>query len=265
MITSFFRAVLAAGLIVMSSSAVAQNILLLNEACRGSAEYGPQALSNLGLSATTTTDWVAFSAALTDGTTWDLVIVDSYNDSDDATAAELANYIDSGGLTFIAFWRLGSYPDVATAMNATVISNYDPPIPINAWVSGDQLFTAPNAAAGPWAPIADTCNIDGQRLEPTAGGTALAGYTASATANEAAIISGNGGDTIVFGFTPGLFDADMVPLYENAIQSLLASVAPSVAVPVPTNSPLGTLLLVISLMMLGLMGLRQRFLRSIEH
>ena len=66
--------------------------------------------------------------------------------------------------------------------------------------------------------------IHGQKLEPTGGGQAAAGYASSPAANEAAIVIGNSGRTVLNGFVleEATVTSDAVRLAQNEIQFLLA-------------------------------------------
>ncbi|GAB4175402.1 MAG: hypothetical protein Kow0020_11050 [Wenzhouxiangellaceae bacterium] len=249
--------ILVLSALLIGSTVSAQSILLMNEECGGSAQYGPVALSNLGLVFTEVNDWTAFETTFGDGSAWDLVVIDSYgNNITAAGETALVNYIGNGGSVLVAYWDLANVPSVATALETSVVSIYGAPETINVWSPGAPLFNSPNPVSGPLAPIADTCVDDGQRLEPVGSGMALAGYTAAPTANEAAIVEGNGGRTIVFGFIPGLYDTDIVPLYENAIQNLIGGGVPQ-SVPVPAMSVYGMLALGLVVLFIGGIAVRR--------
>ncbi len=83
-------------------------ILVLEE---GVAYYFyDQALGNLGYSRTLVTDWSNFYSELTNGTLWDLVIVNSYGSYTNAQVLDsLTAYISHGGLLIYASWDVEYY------------------------------------------------------------------------------------------------------------------------------------------------------------
>jgi hypothetical protein len=91
-------------------------------------------------------------------------------------------------------------------------------MPVYDW-GGSPFFTG---VGSPLSLVESGFNVDGQRLQPNANGQAVAGYTSAAPANQAALVLGNSGRTILNGFF--LEDANSaaaVQLAENEIQSLL--------------------------------------------
>jgi len=96
---------------------------------------------------------------------------------------------------------------------------------VSKWRS-HAIFTSPNAVPDLLAGPDDAWFDNGDRFEPAGGAVALAGYTATPTANQAAIVLGNGEHTILNGmifedFLPidsdGDGKADIVELVENEI------------------------------------------------
>lgn len=199
----------------------AANVLLLSEPCGGSVEYAPTALANLGHTTTQIAIWDDFITELSGTTTYDLVIVESYNDNP-TDITPLQTYIDNGGRAIVAYWDLANNLGLATSLDATFISEYTAPLEIQVWDSGSALFSKPTIVNNQ-TPLLDTCAVDGQKLEPISPATAPAGYQATQTTNEAAIVVGNNGHTVLFGFVPGLFDTTMVNLYENTITKVLSN------------------------------------------
>jgi len=185
-----------------------ENILVLNDECSGSAQHFPAALANLGLDFTETTEDADFYAALTGGTAWDVVIVDAYGNSlAPATITELQSFIAAGGRLYVDYWGWASAPDLAAALEASVVSTYNSPITIYRWNASHPLFTTPNAVPD-LAPSMDTCITDGARFNAVGDGVEVAGYTPAPTANQHAVIVGNGGRTVLYGGILGLFSGD---------------------------------------------------------
>lgn len=220
-----------------AADAFQPNILLLSEQCVGSVAYYPTALENLGLTYTVTNTADSFYTTLTNGTEWDLVLVDEYNTPlSGPTLTELDNFIQDGGHCVLNYWNLDRTLD--DAFGATQSANspsYTTPLAVTRWEPSNPLFTTPNAIPD-LTPTLNTCNVDGFYLDWEDTGTAVAGYTATATAYEAAIVIGNEGRTILLGITPGLFPSDMEKLLENCIEYVMPS-APALRVTLNTTTP----------------------------
>jgi len=255
-------AVLTLVLICLATApAGAQNILVLNEECGGSAEYFPAALSNLGFTFTETNDDATFFAALTDGTAWDVVIVDEYaNGLGGATLTEIQNVIAGGAMVYMNYWTWDG--TTATSFETTLGSHYSAPIDIFRWDPAHPLFTNPNAVPD-FVPSQDTCGTDGAFFDAIGGGQAVAGYTATPTANQHGVVVGNSGRTVLFGGIIGLFDgdedsdgrADGLEFAENVCQFLLGGVRQ--AAPIPTTSPVGLMALIALLAGAGFIVVRR--------
>ena len=213
-------------LILTAASRVtaAPNILLLNIP-PGISEYYPTALTARGYTFTETTNVPDFYTALTDGTEWDLVLVDNYDGSlDDGTLVSLVNYIGKGGRCVLNYWdmdwALANFLGANMRLNDY---NYTTPLPVKRWEPTNPLLTTPNpipdlTPAGGDSPS----SVDGFYLQPNDDATAVAGYTPAASDYQAAIIIGNEERTILLGITPELFGPDMEKLLENCIEYVLA-------------------------------------------
>lgn len=185
------------------------NILLLNEQCGASYPQYPEALFHLGLTYTETDNTDDFDAALSDGTAWDLVIVDDYGDQLPETVRnELASYVASGGRVAIDYSLWAGDGAFSAVFEAATVSDYTVPADIHQWSTAGGLFTSPNVVPDPLVPSGDDCAEDGALFEPIGGGQAVAGYAAASTTNQAAIVVGNGGRTILFGGILGLYAGD---------------------------------------------------------
>lgn len=205
-------AVVLAGLLlcggVGGAIGVCQAILVLDEQCDGSSSYFPRALDNLAYKYTLTSDEEKFVGALSKGGPWDLIVVDEYLDrlSTD-TLSQLEAYVKAGGRLYMNYWAWSER--LPAAMGAVLMpeSKYTEPLPIYAWEPAHPLFTTPNRLAS-LVPARDTCVADGAKFKPAEGSLALAGYTTSPAAGQAALIIGNEGRTVLFGGIIGLFSGD---------------------------------------------------------
>jgi hypothetical protein len=195
--------------------------LLLNNQCNGSTAHLPVALANLGISFVETTTPTDFGSALASGTSWDLVLVDAYNDAlSAATNAAIRDYIANGGRIYMNDWNLDA--QTALSLGAVLGTGLTQPPTFSRWDPDHPLFVDPNAV-GDAAPNANTCGRDASQLEPSPGALAIGGYSAAPAPNEAGLIVANGGRTVLLGTTPGLYPAaQMVPLLENVILFLLS-------------------------------------------
>lgn len=218
--------ILAAVLILAAAASVAAapDVLLLNIPPAGPG-YCPAALNALGYSFTETNDVADFHAALTNGTEWDLVLIDAYDGPfDDGTRVSLMNYVGKGGRCAVSCW------DMDWALAGILGASMEPsgyyymsPIPVLRWESSHPLLTKPNAIPD-LTPVYDPSpsTVDGFYLQPHDDAAAVAGYTSSTADYQAAIVICNEGRTILLGITPGLFGPDMEGLIENCIEYLLA-------------------------------------------
>ena len=190
-----------------ASVTAAPNVLLLNIPA-GSPGYYPAALNALGYSFTKTSNVADFHTALTNGTEWNLVLVDNYDGPfDDGTLVSLMNYIGKGGRCALNHW------DMDWALASVLGANMQPsgyyyttPVPVLRWEAANPLLTTPNAIPD-LTPVYDPSpsTVDGFYLQPHDDATAVAGYTPAVTDYQAAIVIGNEGRTILLGITPELF------------------------------------------------------------
>lgn len=226
--------VLAAALAAPSG---AQSVLLLNNACGGSLELFPPALGNAGLAFTEVTTPADFTTQM--AAPWDIVIVDAYNNTLDPITGEskgdaltsesiaaIEAHIAGGGVLYMNYWNWAAAPaSLLAAFEATFISDYTVPAPILIWEPGHPLFNNPNAV-GDMTPTLDTCNRDGGLFEPTGTALGLAGYVAAPAPNQAAIVLGNDGRTVLFGGIIGLFGNEGPDFADNVVQQMLNPVVP---------------------------------------
>lgn len=210
-------------LLVPSSNAQSAPILIYDENSINSRAQA--AATSLGL--TFTVGNVSdFNTLLTTGT-WDLVVVDA--PSSFPSLVPLINYINNGGAVIMSFWNLNNEPALATAFDVSVSSSISTPQTVYRWDTTHPIFNSPNLL-GDLASFSDLWGDNGDRLTVLGGGMGIAGFTASPTVGQAAIVIGNNGRTIYNGF---LFDDLNNPagteLIENQIQFILAQEVPEPA------------------------------------
>jgi hypothetical protein len=210
-------------------------ILLFNDSCNGSnSQFGPALVSLGALKFSEVTEDEFLVTALTNGTVWDLLLVEAHGTNLSAAAASaIAGHLANGRRAAVNHWNLGLSPTLVAALDATFEGSFSTPLSIHAWTPAEPFFTTPNELADPLVPAIDYCFQDGQRFEPTAQGRALAGYTASPTAHQAAIVLGNLGRTLLIGEvlatldTPALDGLGPPPdgqqIAENAVHQLLVT------------------------------------------
>jgi uncharacterized repeat protein (TIGR03803 family) len=162
-----------------------------------------------------------------------LVIVDSADEYFNFT--NVTAFVNAGGRALFDYWDLSGQPAVAAAFQANTVASFTTPMPVYNWGSA-TLF---NGVATP-VTFEDLVNIDGQTLQPTGTGNAVAGFVSSPSANSAAIIIGNSGQTILNGFLFGEITppANGVQLASNEIQLVIGgnfSNAPPVIIMQPVS------------------------------
>jgi len=175
------------------------------------------ALANLGLPYEVHDPGPSFGAAVAaaDPTT-DLVIINS--SAAESDFSNLVGFVGAGGRAILGLASLNLHPSLAAAFDATVAASITSPLPVFDWGSS-SLF------AGLTSPMSFTESgfyDDGDQLEPTAGGTAVAGFVSAPATNQAAIIIGNDGATIVNGFVmdDAVTGAEAVQMATNEIELL---------------------------------------------
>ena len=227
-VSDFTRAATLSGF-VQNGTGEANQILVLADSLD---DYFQTALTDLGMNFTTYTSDSAFETALAAANPSSaLAIVD--NAENGFTLANIPAFVSGGGSVVFESWYLEALPAVAAALDATVASSYNTPLPVYDW-GGSSLF------AGLTSPIGfqqGEYNYNGQFLQPAAGGVAVAGFQGTPAADQAALIVGNSGRTILNGF---LLDNAVSPtaavqLAENEIESAVSNLASPVPV-APTTT-----------------------------
>ncbi|MDO8585540.1 MAG: PEP-CTERM sorting domain-containing protein [Armatimonadota bacterium] len=196
------------------------------------------AITSLGIAYTRATG-STFSGLLT-SQSWDLVVVDCPSNTP-GDWLPLINYVQGGGRALMSFWDLDNdtgygNPALPGAFDVSVSASFGTPQTVYLWSSSHPVFQAPNAI-GNLTSWTDEWADDGDRLAlvPLRGASALAGYTATATEGQAAIVLGNSGRTIYNGF---LWDE----LNDPAGRSLIANEAAFLLGSVPEPSSILSLL-----------------------
>ncbi len=209
-------------IVIAAGTLQAQSILVLDY---GSEDNVAQdALNNLALPFTLTSDPPSFDTELTGGTEWDLVIVD--NPSNSLTAGvetNLTDYINNGGKLLFSYWDLDvADPLLQAALGVAATTSLTTPTEIHDWGTGSSLWARPNGIGSPITVEADSWLNNGDAMTAAPGAVAIGGFTPGVTAGEAAIIVGNGGRTITFGHEFDSLDEPAITgMIENAVQLCL--------------------------------------------
>jgi hypothetical protein len=206
------------------------NVLLFTD--QGSASPYRTALNNLGRAHTLFSDFVAFNNAVSNADSAStLVIVDAPLANAPFNAA--GRFANAGGRALLQYWGMDLGSALAGAFNASValvLTTPEPttPIPVYNW-GGSGFFQ------GLSSPVSFVGSLvyDGQKLQPTTGGRAVAGWTSAVTVNQAAIVVGHSGRTILNGclLEEASNASARVRLAQNEIEYLLAVRTPRLLSP----------------------------------
>ncbi len=188
--TSFTGTVSLTGL-VRKGSSHANQILVYDDSADN---YFQTALTDLGMSFTVYTDDSTFESALANAnpsTTLAIVDDNEYGYS----FANIPAFISGGGAVVLESWVLPFVPSLASAMGANVVAPYYTPIPVYDW-GGSSLFAGLTSPMG----FQQTYyGYNGEYLQPAGAGVAVAGFQSTPAANQAALIVGSAGRTILNG------------------------------------------------------------------
>ncbi|OQC03963.1 MAG: hypothetical protein BWX80_02638 [Candidatus Hydrogenedentes bacterium ADurb.Bin101] len=214
-------------------------VLVLVNPCSTSQDFATPALMNLGYdNVTWMYDESEYEFAIRTGK-WDLIIVENYGTLlSEAVYDALYDYHNLQGRIIFSSYEMKDHEDepfVTTALGVTVGATYNSPLPIYAW-NPSPLFDTPNTVPDLTSFI-NPCATDGARVTTTTG-TAAAGFTVSAQANEAALVINQTGRILLNAFIPGVVNQDsdndgkndMVELYENEIYLLNGASGASLSV-----------------------------------
>ncbi len=175
------------------------------------------ALTNLGLPFAVYGPGPTFGPAVAaaDPATYLVIVSTSAPEPDYST---LIAFVNAGGRAILSTANLDGQSALATALDAQVATDMTSPASVYDW-GGSPLFSG---LSSPMAFAESGFYDDGDRLRPGTGGTAVAGFVSSPTTNQAAIIIGNDGKTIVDGFLMdnAVSNAAAVQMATNEIELL---------------------------------------------
>lgn len=203
-------------------SATANQVLLFAETL-GTSRY-QTALDNRGYKYQLFTDETAFNQAVQNADpASDAAVVDAM--ANFHTFGSLPTFVSSGGRALLQYWNLTAGSTLATAFQVTVIQQLAAPLPTYDW-GGSSLFTGLNS---PLILVESGFNTDVLKLQPTAGGQAIAGFVGSPTVNQAGLVLGQSGRTLVQGFFIEDVEStdDAVRLAQNELDYLFGPLAPA--------------------------------------
>ena len=182
-----------------------------------------------GWSVTQVTDGASFVAELNGAFIYEVVVYE--NPCCVPTAGEIdsmANFISTGGKMICSYWDLDADPFLQSRLGISGAIDITTPEDVFAWDSSHPIWDGPFTVTGPLTPPGPDLWLDnGERLSVAPGATPVGGFVgASVTAGEAAIVVGNGGSTIVHGFTADDMDIDVTELVYNEMQFLAGAAPP---------------------------------------
>jgi hypothetical protein len=152
------------------------------------------ALAQLGMPYSWFSDGTSLSAALDANQVAEtLVIVDSTWAPQDLDG--LVPFVKAGGRVLLQYWTLSSGSPLATVFGASTVQSLGSATSLYDWSTG-LLYSGLSSPIG----FTDLFVSDGVRLQPGAGATALAGFTAGSTAYYAGILAANQNRTLLNGF-----------------------------------------------------------------
>jgi uncharacterized repeat protein (TIGR02543 family) len=189
------------------------------------------ALDELGYGYTSVGSWAALETALTGGTQWDLVLVNSYNYNVSSGPLDaLVNHLESGGNLIFAHWGGTDFSghDLSATLGINFVSSFTTPINFNLTPEA-SILNAPNTLPDAFNWTHNQWNTDGQIVEPLSGATVLAVF--SGYPSSGAIVLNEGGNAIFNAFQADNYsgdsntsgNADIQELIENQIEFLLIS------------------------------------------
>jgi|GEM_PF-4036415 len=176
--------------------------------------YVEQALRHLGLPYAPYYDdaFTFFTWALTNGPPWDLVLFANDNYAPPPSLFNLLqSYVNGGGKLAMHTWYMSNAATnpLWAALGAAFVANVPSvPAPIYWWDYAHALFTTPISVPMFTIPAPASYGVYGQHLAATNGGNAVAGYTVLPGADNAALIVGASGRTVLRGFTDAQFSQD---------------------------------------------------------
>jgi PKD repeat protein len=158
-----------------------------------------EGLSRLGMPFTRA-DMSDFNTLLT-GQAWDAVVVEAPNSSPSVSGwTPLTSYVQSGGYVALDNWNSADCVDLYTAFGIQAGTNTNP-LPVYQWDPENVLFTTPQDVPDllAWTDASWTANAFPMTLTG-ADAQALAGFAATPTAGQAALVRANRERTIINSF-----------------------------------------------------------------
>jgi hypothetical protein len=154
------------------------NILVMEENVAG-IYYFDEALENLGLSRTLVTSFSQFYSELTNGTPWDLIIVNSYYSAIDWVILDsLCTFLDRGTSLIYAAWDVEYVYDhriFSDYLGVDFISSLFEPLDLYATQAYHRIFSIPNAVSElHWTD--NQSYRDGQIIDPLPGYQSIAAF-----------------------------------------------------------------------------------------
>ncbi len=180
--------------LIVETNAPATNFLLFVDNSMANAYQA--ALNSRGLPYQIFADESAFGTALNNADpAVTLAIFDSTLSQYDFNG--VLRFVKLGGRAIVNYWGIDNAPPLAEGFNAIIIQPVYTPMPVYDW-GGSPLFTG---VSNPLNLALNGAVQNGDWLDANAvGGTAVAGLTSAPRVQQAAIIIGNSGRTILHGF-----------------------------------------------------------------
>lgn len=141
---------------------------------------------------------------------WNLVIVDEPSYSTEVYYDDLANYIESGGFCIMSTYEVNNYPghNLWSQFGIAPAGSISSGEPMYIWDDSHDIFTNPIDFTDSQFTSDNGWSDDGDRLTVYPNATALAGYTASESADNAIIVLRNDGKTLFNGYLIAEFSTD---------------------------------------------------------
>ncbi len=185
-----------------------ENILVFDSFITDSNAPYDNVLNKLGFSRTVVNNWNDLNNQLTNGTKWNLVIVNSYRNAPDSNVLDqLEIYRSRGGKLIYADWNVFNYSSHALLIGLGVkwISDLYTPLNVIAVDSISSLFTSPNHLTRiNWS--LNQANIDGQITEVLQDATQIGQFEGAS--GSGAIVIKKSGNSIFNAFQAINFNKD---------------------------------------------------------
>jgi PKD repeat protein len=166
---------------------------------------------------------------------WNLAVVDCPDWKPSSGWDQLISYINSGGHTLLSTWNLAGEATLCAAFDASAVEDFTEPATIYDWAAGPPLFDFRESVPTPLSGWQDLYwNSNRTRLNPAGDAMGLAGFAASETADQAAIVFGNEFRTLLNGFLWDDRDQDDDgDGVQDVVELVMNQIAMELAVPSP--------------------------------